>query len=72
MAGLVAGSLSIAEAAVRLGVTPARIRQRIANGRLWAFDSGRNRLLPRLDSPPVGPCRTSTESCPTSRGTCIR
>jgi hypothetical protein len=46
MAGLVATSLSIADAAVRLGVTSARIRQRIADGTLWAFDSGRNRLLP--------------------------
>ncbi|EHK80550.1 hypothetical protein QR64_01440 [Rhodococcus sp. Chr-9] len=46
MANLVATSLSIADAAVRLGVTPARIRQRIADGTLWAFDSGRNRLLP--------------------------
>ena len=46
MANLVATSLSIADAALRLGVTPARIRQRIADGTLWAFDSGRNRLLP--------------------------
>ncbi|WP_037192100.1 hypothetical protein [Rhodococcus rhodochrous] len=46
MANLAATSLSIADAAVRLGVTPARIRQRIADGTLWAFDSGRNRLLP--------------------------
>ncbi|MFF0818318.1 hypothetical protein ACFYVR_24675 [Rhodococcus sp. NPDC003318] len=46
MANLVATSLSIAEAATRLGVTPARVRQRISEGTLWAFDSGRNRLLP--------------------------
>lgn len=46
MENLVATSLSIADAATRLGVTPARIRQRIADGTLWAFDSGGNRLLP--------------------------
>lgn len=46
MAELVRGSLSIDDAADRLGVTPARIRQRLAAGTLWAFDSGRIRLLP--------------------------
>lgn len=46
MANLVRSSLSVDEAAERLGVTPARVRQRIADGTLWAFDSGRNRLLP--------------------------
>ncbi|MGC5163189.1 hypothetical protein ACLQ3J_10760 [Rhodococcus sp. DT1] len=43
---LVQSSLSVADAAERLGVTTARIRQRLADGTLWAFDSGRNRLLP--------------------------
>ncbi|MEE2058013.1 hypothetical protein [Rhodococcus artemisiae] len=46
MANLVATSLSVADAADRLGVTPAKVRQRIGEGTLWAFDSGRNRLLP--------------------------
>ncbi|MFC9553865.1 hypothetical protein ACFTWF_23745 [Rhodococcus sp. NPDC056960] len=46
MQELVHGSLSIAEAADRLGVTSARIRQRLGEGTLWAFSSGRNRLLP--------------------------
>ncbi|MGW0044359.1 hypothetical protein [Rhodococcus sp. NPDC003348] len=46
MLKLVGTSLSITDAAARLGVTPARVRQRIATGTLWAFDSGRNRLLP--------------------------
>ncbi|PQP17276.1 hypothetical protein C5613_34740 [Rhodococcus opacus] len=46
MQELVRHSLSIAEAADRLGVTAARIRQRLGEGTLWAFQSGRNRLLP--------------------------
>ncbi|WP_246098156.1 hypothetical protein [Rhodococcus spelaei] len=46
MPNLVQNSLSIADAATRLGVTGARIRQRIAEGTLWAFSAGRNRLLP--------------------------
>lgn len=46
MQELVHSSLSIAEAADRLGVTAARIRQRLGEGNLWAFSSGRNRLLP--------------------------
>ncbi|WP_242676551.1 transposase [Rhodococcus sp. ABRD24] len=29
-----------------IGVTTARIRQRLAGGTLWAFDSGQGRLLP--------------------------
>lgn len=45
MAKLVHNSKSIDDAATHLGVTPARIRQRITAGTLWAFDSGRNRLL---------------------------
>ena len=46
MAKLVTTSLSVTDAATRLGVTPARVRQRIGEGSLWAFDSGRHRLLP--------------------------
>lgn len=46
MADLVRCSLPIDTAADRLGVTPARVRQRLAAGTLWAFDSGRIRLLP--------------------------
>jgi hypothetical protein len=46
MQELVRSSLSIAQAADRLGVTAARIRQRLGEGTLWAFASGRNRLLP--------------------------
>ncbi|MEU2005567.1 hypothetical protein ACH47B_25400 [Rhodococcus sp. NPDC019627] len=46
MQELVRSSLSITEAADRLGVTAARIRQRLGEGTLWAFQSGRNRLLP--------------------------
>ncbi|SDC55772.1 hypothetical protein [Rhodococcus tukisamuensis] len=45
MQDLVQGSLSVTAAAARLGVTIARIRQRLAAGTLWAFTSGR-RLLP--------------------------
>ncbi|WP_240945608.1 hypothetical protein [Rhodococcus sp. HNM0569] len=46
MQHLLRSSLSVADAAQRLGVTTARVRQRLADGTLWAFDSGRNRLLP--------------------------
>lgn len=46
MAELVRSSLSVDAAADRLGVTPARVRQRISAGTLWVYDSGRNRLLP--------------------------
>ncbi|WP_087587921.1 hypothetical protein [Prescottella equi] len=46
MQDLVHSSLSVTEAAQRLVVTTARIRQRLAEGTLWAFDSGRHRLLP--------------------------
>lgn len=45
MQSLVRHSLSVAEAAERLGVSTARIRQRLTDGTLWAFDSGRSRLL---------------------------
>ncbi len=46
MQDLVHSSLSVTDAAERLGVTTARIRQRLADGTLWAFDSGEGRLLP--------------------------
>ncbi|SDD26474.1 helix-turn-helix domain-containing protein [Rhodococcus tukisamuensis] len=46
MQDLVRRSLSVAEAADRLGVTPPRIRQRLSDGTLWAFGEGRSRLLP--------------------------
>lgn len=46
MRGLVYRSLSVADAAERLGVTAARVRQRLSEGTLWAFTSGRVRLLP--------------------------
>ena len=45
MATLVHNSKTIDDAAAHLGVTPARARQRITAGALWAFDSGRHRLL---------------------------
>ena len=70
MATLVHNSKTIDDAAAHLGVTPARIRQRITTGAPWAFDSGRNRLLlPAVHrhrrSPP-----TSTRSCRRSQRTC--
>ncbi|MDV8070943.1 helix-turn-helix domain-containing protein [Rhodococcus sp. IEGM 1366] len=46
MQNLVHESLSIPETAERLGVTPARIRQLLTEHKLWAFASGRHRLLP--------------------------
>jgi hypothetical protein len=46
MQDLVHRSLSVADAAERLGVTTARVRQRLTDGTLWAFTSGRRRLLP--------------------------
>lgn len=46
MQDLVRSCLSVADAAQRLGVTTARVRQRLTDGTLWAFESGRNRLLP--------------------------
>ncbi len=47
MQNLVHDSLSVPDAAQRLGVTTARIRQRLTHGTLWAFTSGRHRLLPQ-------------------------
>ena len=46
MQNLVHTSLSIPEAAERLDVTAARIRQLLSERKLWAFTSGRHRLLP--------------------------
>ncbi|WP_186626585.1 hypothetical protein [Rhodococcus sp. BP22] len=46
MQELIHRSLSVIDAAERLGVSAARIRQRLADGTLWAFTSGRSRLLP--------------------------
>ncbi|ORI18335.1 hypothetical protein [Rhodococcus sp. 1168] len=46
MQELIHRSLSVTDAAERLGVTATRIRQRLADGTLWAFTSGRSRLLP--------------------------
>lgn len=48
-AALVATSLSVLEAAARLGVDGSRVRHRIAAGELWALHGpGRRRLLPAL------------------------
>ena len=48
-AALVATSLSVPEAAARLGVDGSRVRHRIAAGELWALHGpGRRRLLPSL------------------------
>ncbi|MGW4479452.1 hypothetical protein [Rhodococcus triatomae] len=46
MQDLVRNSLSVADSAQRLGVTTARVRQRLTGGTLWAFTSDRHRLLP--------------------------
>lgn len=46
MQDLIHRSLSVTDAAERLGVSAARIRQRLAGGTLWAFTSGHSRLLP--------------------------
>lgn len=48
VAGLVRTFLSIDDAAARLGITVQRVRQRIADGTLWAFGSGRNLLSEQL------------------------
>lgn len=47
MAGLVAGSVGIAEAALLLGVDRSRVSQRLSAGSLWSFRLGRSRRLPR-------------------------
>ncbi|MCF8784374.1 hypothetical protein [Rhodococcus ruber] len=54
MQDLVHSSLSVTDAAERLGVTTARIRQRLTDGTLWAFDSGQGRLLPRAQFTATG------------------
>jgi hypothetical protein len=46
MRELVRSSLTVNAAAERLGVSPARIRQRIAARTVWAYKSGQNHLLP--------------------------
>lgn len=40
-------TMSIAEAALLLGVDRSRISHRLAQGSLWAFSVGRNRRIPR-------------------------
>lgn len=47
IAGLVAGSVGIAEAALLLGVDRSRVSQRLSAGSLWSFRLGRGRRLPR-------------------------
>lgn len=54
MRKLVRESLSVGEAAERLGVSTGRIRQRIGDGTLWAFRSGRHHLLPAAQFTPDG------------------
>ncbi len=46
MQDLVSRSLSVTDAAERLGVSTARVRQRLGEGTLWAFSAGPRRLLP--------------------------
>jgi hypothetical protein len=41
-------ALSVDDAVTRLRVTPGRVRQRITEGTLWAFTSGRRRMLPAV------------------------
>ncbi len=43
----VSDSMSIADAAQLLGVDRSRISQLLSSGRLWAFQLGRSRRLPR-------------------------
>jgi hypothetical protein len=47
MAGLLADSVGITEAALLLGVDRSRISQRLSAGSLWSFRLGRSRRLPR-------------------------
>lgn len=54
-AALVASSLSVSEAATRLGVDASRVRHRIRDGELWSLQaSSRRRLLPALQFGPDG------------------
>ena len=57
MAGLLADSVGIAEAALLLGVDRSRLSQRLSAGRLWGF-----RLGPRR--PPPGPGRPAQRHRP--------
>ncbi|MGW6375005.1 hypothetical protein ACWFRB_02915 [Rhodococcus sp. NPDC055112] len=68
MVTLVATSLSVADAATRLGVTPARVRQRIGVGTLRAFDSGRQRLLLPAQFTATGAVPLLVKSSYASRG----
>ncbi|MGF7123314.1 hypothetical protein AB4Z09_20635 [Rhodococcus sp. TAF43] len=54
MQDLVHSSLSVDDAAQRLGVTTTCIRQRLTDGTLWAFTSGQGRLLPPAQFIAVG------------------
>jgi hypothetical protein len=47
LAGSLAASVSIPEAALLLGVDRSRVSQRISQGTLWAFTAGRSKRLPR-------------------------
>lgn len=47
LAELVAGSLSIAEAALLLRVDRSRVSQRLSHGSIWGFQLGRSKRLPR-------------------------
>jgi hypothetical protein len=47
VADLAGSTLSVAEAALRLGVDRSRISHRLAEGSLWAFFIGRSPRLPR-------------------------
>lgn len=46
LAGSLASSVSIPEAALLLGVDRSRVSQRISQGSLWAFSAGRSKRLP--------------------------
>lgn len=46
LAGSLASSVSIPEAALLLGVDRSRVSQRISQGSLWAFAAGRSKRLP--------------------------
>ena len=47
-AQLVASALSVRQTAERLGVSPSRVRQRILERSLYAFDGPSGRILPRF------------------------
>lgn len=54
LSGLLAQSLSIAEAALLLGVSRSRVSQRLSRGELWSFSLGHSRRLPRWQITPDG------------------